>query len=429
MACRTRSIPEASAASELQPAVSRCLRCLVVPARWAGPDPRALGRDHDRGPGDRSGRRRRTRLRAALAQDARGDLCRDDPQHAADRAALSHLLRPAQRRREARRQYRGHDRAVDQSRRLLGRDRARRPGGDSALADRGRPVARPLGRADLPLRHHLPRAAADVPRPRQPVHPADAGDQRGLADLRAGSLPYRLHRSEPHFPRLRGLYRRRGGLSRPGAGLPPAVRSSLSFRVCPQMIREFSFNDVLYLVAAMRWTLALTAIAFLGGGLVGLTIALLRVSAFAPLRWIGTIYVLAVQGSPWIAAAAAYSIYAGAFLGEIWRGCLQAIPKTQWEAGASLGLSFAAQLRYIIVPQATRLAIPPTVGFLVQLIKNTSLAAVIGFIELTREGQLTTAVTFRPFTVYLTVAALYFALCFPLTQVSRRLERRLHVAR
>jgi polar amino acid transport system permease protein len=216
------------------------------------------------------------------------------------------------------------------------------------------------------------------------------------------------------------------------------------------MIREFSFTDVLYLVAAMRWTLALTAIAFLGGGIVGLAIALLRVSPVAPLRWLGTIYVLAVQGtpllawlfvfffglsivgievSPWIAAAASYSIYAGAFLGEIWRGCLQAIPKTQWEAGASLGLSMAAQLRYIIVPQATRLAIPPTVGFLVQLIKNTSLAAVIGFVELTREGQLTTATTFRPFAVYLTVAALYFLLCFPLTQASRRLERRLHAAR
>ncbi len=102
--------------------------------------------------------------------------------------------------------------------------------------------------------------------------------------------------------------------------------------------------------------------------------------------------IVGVEVSPWIAAAAAYSIYAGAFLGEIWRGCLQAIPKTQWEAGASLGLGFGAQLRYIIVPQATRLAIPPTVGFLVQLIKNTSLAAVIGFVELTREGQLTTAV-------------------------------------
>jgi len=216
------------------------------------------------------------------------------------------------------------------------------------------------------------------------------------------------------------------------------------------MIRELSFIDVLYLIAATRWTLALTAIAFVGGGLVGLAIALLRVSALAPLRWLGTIYVLVVQGtpllawlfvfffglsifgftvSPWIAAAASYSIYAGAFLGEIWRGCLQAIPLTQWEAGASLGLSLSQQLRYIIVPQALRLAIPPTVGFLVQLIKNTSLAAVIGFIELTREGQLTTATTFRPFTVYLIVAVLYFALCFPLTQVSRRLERRLHVAR
>jgi polar amino acid transport system permease protein len=216
------------------------------------------------------------------------------------------------------------------------------------------------------------------------------------------------------------------------------------------MIREFSLVDVFYLVAAMRWTLALTAMAFIGGGLVGLSVALLRVASFAPLRWLGAVYVHAVQGtpllawlfvfffglsivgvevSPWIAAATSYSVYAGAFLGEIWRGALQAIPRTQWEAGASLGLSLPSQLRYIIVPQAIRLAIPPTVGFLVQLIKNTSLAAVIGFVELTREGQLTTAVTFRPFAVYLTVAALYFLLCFPLTQWSRRLERRLHVAR
>ncbi len=141
------------------------------------------------------------------------------------------------------------------------------------------------------------------------------------------------------------------------------------------MIREFSFTDVLYLVAAMRWTLALTAIAFVGGGIVGLAIALLRVSPIAPLRWIGAIYVLAVQGtpllawlfvfffglsivgikpSPWIAAAASYSIYAGAFLGEIWRGCLQAIPRTQWEAGASLGLSFTEQRTWAPAVSASR---------------------------------------------------------------------------
>jgi polar amino acid transport system permease protein len=132
---------------------------------------------------------------------------------------------------------------------------------------------------------------------------------------------------------------------------------------------------------------------------------------------------------PWIAAAAAFSIYGGAFLGEIWRGALQAIPKTQWEAGAALGLGFGEQLRYVIVPQAVRIAVPPTVGFLVQLIKNTSLAAIIGFVELTREGQLTTASTFQPFTVYMTVAGLYFLLCFPLSQWSRSLERKFHVAR
>ena len=217
------------------------------------------------------------------------------------------------------------------------------------------------------------------------------------------------------------------------------------------MIREFALVDVYYLLLAARWTLALTGLALFGGTLVGLSIALLRVSHVAALRAIGVGYVYLVQGVPllawlfvfffgipilagvrvsaWIAAMAAFSIYAGAFLGEIWRGCLEAVPRQQWEAGAALGLSFAEQLRYVIVPQAVRVAIPPTVGFLVQLIKNTSLGAVIGFIELTREGQITNAATYRPFTVYMVVAAIYFAMCFPLTRLSRRLERGLRVAR
>ena len=217
------------------------------------------------------------------------------------------------------------------------------------------------------------------------------------------------------------------------------------------MIREVALIDLYYLVLAARWTLALTALAFIGGGLVGLVIAALRVSPLAPLRGVGAGYVNLVQGipllawlfvaffgvpiftgvavSPWVAATLAFSVYAGAFLGEIWRGCLQSIPRQQWEAGAALGLSFAEQLRHVIVPQAVRVSIPPTVGFLVQLIKNTSLGAVIGFVELTREGQLTTGATYRPFTVYVIVAAIYFAMCFPLTQWSRRLERTLHVAR
>lgn len=215
------------------------------------------------------------------------------------------------------------------------------------------------------------------------------------------------------------------------------------------MIREYAFIDVLYLVAAIRWTLLLSLAAFLGGGLIGLIIAVMRVSGLLPLSLLAGAYVQVIQGTPllcilfvfffglsifglpvhpWIAATLAFSIYAGAFLGEIWRGALQSIPKTQWEAGGALGLGFVEQLRYVIIPQAVRVAIPPTVGFLVQLIKNTSLAATIGFVELTREGQLTTASTFQPFAVYCTVALFYFLMCFPLSQWSRSLERRYHVA-
>ena len=216
------------------------------------------------------------------------------------------------------------------------------------------------------------------------------------------------------------------------------------------MIRELSVFDVWYLVLAMRWTIFLTFLALSGGGAIGLFIAACGASGHATLRYLARGYVGLVQGipllvwlfvfffglsivgitvSPWIAAAAAYSIYAGAFLGEIWRGALISIPRTQWEAGRSIGMTFLDQLRYVIVPQAVRVAIPPTVGFTVQLVKNTSLAAVIGFVELTREGQLTTAATFQPFAVYLIVAALYFCLCYPLTRYSRALERTRRVAR
>ena len=216
------------------------------------------------------------------------------------------------------------------------------------------------------------------------------------------------------------------------------------------MIREVSVTDVGYLILAMRWTIFLTLLALSGGGAIGLVVAACGASGSSVLRTLARGYVGAVQGIPllvwlfifyfglsimgyslpaWIAATLGFSVYAGAFLGEIWRGALISIPKTQWEAGRSIGLRFLEQLRHVIVPQAVRVAIPPTVGFTVQLIKNTSLAAVIGFVELTREGQLTTAATFQPFVVYLIVAALYFSLCYPLTVYSKALERTRRVAR
>jgi len=136
-----------------------------------------------------------------------------------------------------------------------------------------------------------------------------------------------------------------------------------------------------------------------------------------------------VDTSAWVAAAVALTLYTSAFLVEIWRGCVAAVPKGQWEAAQSLALSFGEQLRYVILPQATRIAIAPTVGFLVQVVKGTALASVIGFVELTKAGTMITNATFQPFLVYSCVALLYFALCFPVSLTARHLERKMNVNR
>src|SRR4029077_15887250 len=113
------------------------------------------------------------------------------------------------------------------------------------------------------------------------------------------------------------------------------------------------------------------------------------------------------------------------FLGEIWRGSIQAIPRTQWEASACLSLCYFQQLSFVILPPAMRISISPTRGFLEHLIKGPSIAAIIGFVELTRAGQLMVNVTFKPMIIYPVVAVLYFVVCWPLSLLSRSLERRI----
>ena len=210
------------------------------------------------------------------------------------------------------------------------------------------------------------------------------------------------------------------------------------------MTRSFQLPEFIFILAAVRWTLLLSLVAFLGGGIVGLVIAVLRTTHSRFLRWLTTAYIQLFQGTPvlmqlflfyyglavlfdmqvdaWPAVALAFTLYSGAFLGEIWRGSIQAIPRTQWEASACLSLGHFQQLRYVILPQAMRISIPPTVGFLVQLIKGTSIAAIIGFVELTRAGQLMVNVTFEPMVIYPIVAALYFVICWPLSHLARTLE-------
>ncbi|WP_207458911.1 amino acid ABC transporter permease [Azospirillum sp. SYSU D00513] len=211
------------------------------------------------------------------------------------------------------------------------------------------------------------------------------------------------------------------------------------------MIRPFGFNEFLFILSAVQWTLALSLIAFIGGSIGGLIVSLGRTSPVKGLRIASTAYIQVFQGTPllmqlflvffgatvlgfnvnpWIAAALGLTLNASAFLGEIWRGCIQAVPKGQSEAAMALGLRYMGRMRYIVLPQALKIAVPPTVGFLVQLIKSTSLAAIIGFTELTRAGQIINNATFKPFLVFAIVAALYFILCWPLSLLSARLERR-----
>ena len=208
---------------------------------------------------------------------------------------------------------------------------------------------------------------------------------------------------------------------------------------------EFSLWDIVRnLLLAARWTVALSLIAFVGGGLVGMALLLARLARPRVAGRFVAGYVQLFQGtpllmqlflsyfgmgllgldvSPWFSAALALTLYTSAFLAEIWRGCVNAVPRGQWEASDSLALSFGEKLRYVIGPQALKIAVAPTVGFLVQVIKGTALASVIGFIELTKAGTMITNATFKPFTVYACVALMYFALCWPVSAWSRRLER------
>ena len=214
-------------------------------------------------------------------------------------------------------------------------------------------------------------------------------------------------------------------------------------------MRGLNLGDLTFLLLAMRWTVVLSLGAFVFGGIIGAAVALARVSPSKPLRWVAIGYIRLLQGTPlllqlflvffggdllgfglgpYLSAILGLSLNAGAFLGEIWRGALQAVPAGQSEAARALGLGYRARMLRVVGPQALRIAIPPTIGFLVNLVKSTSLAAIIGFVELTRAGQMLNNATFRPFTIFSIVAALYFLLCWPLTIASRRLERRLAVA-
>jgi len=208
---------------------------------------------------------------------------------------------------------------------------------------------------------------------------------------------------------------------------------------------DFTLWDILRnLLFATRWTILLSLVAFVGGGLVGLVILSLRIAASPWWRRLGSGYIALFQGTPllmqlfltffglpmlgfriapWTVAALGLTFYASAYLAEIWRSGVEAVPRGQWDAGASLGLHRWQELRLIILPQAFSITRAPAVGFLVQLIKSTALTSIIGFDELLKTANAINNATFEPFKVYGFVALIFFALCFPLTWYARRLEK------
>ena len=212
---------------------------------------------------------------------------------------------------------------------------------------------------------------------------------------------------------------------------------------------DFTLWDILRnLLTGLQWTLLLSLVAFVCGGIAGLLVLLARIAPARPLQLAAKGYIELFQGtpllmqlflvffgiallgidvSPWLAAACALTLFTSAFLAEIWRGCVESISRGQWEAAESLAMSRLETLRHVVLPQALRIAVAPTVGFSVQVVKGTAVTSIIGFTELTKTGSMLANATFEPFMVYGFVALGYFLLCYPLSHAAYRLERRLNV--
>jgi arginine/lysine/histidine/glutamine transport system substrate-binding/permease protein len=222
------------------------------------------------------------------------------------------------------------------------------------------------------------------------------------------------------------------------AGKPPELPLvAPSLEKAPES--SFDWKQLFYnlIVLGVPWTLLLTSLAFIVGLLGGTLVAIALISPYTWLRIICRIYVDFFRGTPMLvqlfiiyfglpglikeigldfsldrlpAAVIALSLNVAAYLAEIMRGGIQSVDKGQWEACSSLGMSPVQTMREVIFPQAFRRMLPPLGNEFITLIKDTSLAAVIGFEELFRQGQLMVATTYKAFEIYIAVALIYLIL-------------------
>src|ERR1035437_2413606 len=192
-------------------------------------------------------------------------------------------------------------------------------------------------------------------------------------------------------------------------------------------------------------TLLLSIGSIAGGTIIGLIAATLRASRIPVGSQVARAYVEIFRVSPLlitllfvyygvayagydmnvlVAAIIGISIYHGAYIAEIIRGGIEAVPHGQWEAARILGLSNSKTFTFVILPQTRRLVLPPLIGQYIGLIKDTSLAFIIGLAELTRQGQSIIDRVGQPVLIYFLVAIIYFIICYPLSLWVRSMEKR-----
>ena len=203
------------------------------------------------------------------------------------------------------------------------------------------------------------------------------------------------------------------------------------------------------LLAGVKVTLSITILSLLIGLVFGLALALARISGWKIISWPAYVYIeffrttpplvqivwfyfvvpviIGMELSAFQAASIALGLNIAAFFGEIFRTGIQGIDKTQIDATRVLGLGSIDSYRYVILPQAFRIVLPPTTTTIMLLMKGTSLATAIGTLELMRVGQLISLETFRPFEILTAVALIYFSITYPVAYGMRRLERKMQI--
>ncbi len=212
----------------------------------------------------------------------------------------------------------------------------------------------------------------------------------------------------------------------------------------------FTYPNLILLFDGALVTIGLSLAGLVGGTVIGALMVALR-SVRGPIGWVtkslSIVYVESLRRIPLLvillfgffglalfglevsaigAAAVGVIAFAGAYMAENIRGGLEAVRKQQWEAAAALGLTEYQQLRIVVLPQALRVIIPPSVGFFVGLIKDTSVATIVGFVELTHAGVIIRYRIGESFTVFAAIMAIYFFMCFPVARLGQWFERRLH---